>query len=88
MQNRGDSARALSFSLTHSLTLSLSLSLSHSPPLSLSLDRARTPPRRSSGPRARLRCPSSLETTQGQMDGFFGQLPYKCYLEEVASVGD
>ena len=26
--------------------------------------------------------------TQGQMDGFFSQLLYKCYLEEVASVGD
>jgi hypothetical protein len=26
--------------------------------------------------------------TQGQMDGFFGQLPYKYHLEEVASVGD
>ena len=25
--------------------------------------------------------------TQGQMDGFFGQLPCKCYLLEVASVG-
>ena len=22
------------------------------------------------------------------MDGFFSQLPYKCHLEEVASVGD
>jgi len=30
----------------------------------------------------------ALEATQGQMDGFFSQLPYKCYLEEVASVGD
>ena len=28
------------------------------------------------------------EATQGQMDSFFSQLPYKCYLEEVASVGD
>ena len=28
-----------------------------------------------------------LEATQGQMDGFFSQLPYKCHLEEVASVG-
>ena len=32
--------------------------------------------------------PSALEATQGQMDGFFSQLPYKCHLEEVASVGD
>jgi len=31
---------------------------------------------------------ATLEATQGQMDGFFSQLPYKCYLEEVASVGD
>ena len=29
-----------------------------------------------------------LEATHGQMDSFFSQLPYKCYLEEVASVGD
>ena len=31
---------------------------------------------------------STLEATQGQIDGFFSQLPYKCYLEEFASVGD
>ena len=31
---------------------------------------------------------SALEATQGQMDGFFSQLQYKCHLEEVASVGD
>jgi len=31
---------------------------------------------------------SALEATQGQIDGFFSQLPYKCHLEEVASVGD
>jgi len=31
---------------------------------------------------------AALEATQGQMDSFFSQLPYKCYLEEVASVGD
>ena len=30
----------------------------------------------------------TLEATQGQNDSFFSQLPYKCYLEEVASVGD
>ena len=29
----------------------------------------------------------ALETTQGQIDGFFSQLPFKCYLPEVASVG-
>ena len=28
------------------------------------------------------------ETTQGRMDGFFSQLPFKCFLPEVASVGD
>ena len=31
---------------------------------------------------------AALEATQGQMDGLFSQLPYKCHLEEVASVGD
>ena len=31
---------------------------------------------------------SALDATQGQIDGFFSQLPYKCQLEEVASVGD
>jgi len=30
----------------------------------------------------------ALEATQGHMDGFFSQLPYKCHLKEVASVGD
>ena len=30
----------------------------------------------------------ALEATQGQMDSFFSQLPYKVHLEEVASVGD
>ena len=31
---------------------------------------------------------AALEATQGQNDSFFSQLPYKCYLEEVASVRD
>ena len=31
---------------------------------------------------------SVLEATQGQIDGFFSQLPFKCYPLEVASVGD
>ena len=31
---------------------------------------------------------TDLEATHGQMDGFFSQLPYECYLGEVASVGD
>ena len=31
------------------------------------------------------RSKSALEATQGQMDGFFNQLPYKCHLEEVVS---
>ena len=30
-------------------------------------------------------CGSALEATQGQIDSFFGQLPYNCHLEEVAS---
>ena len=32
--------------------------------------------------------PTALEATQGQMEVFFSQLPYKFHLEEVASVGD
>ena len=28
------------------------------------------------------------ETTQGKIDGSFSQIPFKCYLPEVASVGD
>ena len=31
---------------------------------------------------------ATLKTSQGQIDGFFSQLPFKCYLPEVASVGD
>ena len=31
---------------------------------------------------------TTLKTTQGQTDDFFGQLPSKCYLPEAASVGD
>ena len=31
---------------------------------------------------------STLEATQGEMDGFFSQLPYKCHQNRVASVGD
>ena len=38
--------------------------------------------------RQRGRCLATLETTQGQIDGFFSQLPYKCHLEEVTSVGN
>ena len=30
----------------------------------------------------------TLGIIQGQIDGFFSQLPFKCYLPEVASVGD
>jgi hypothetical protein len=29
-----------------------------------------------------------LETTQGQIDGFSSQLPFRCYLPEATSVGD
>ena len=32
--------------------------------------------------------PTALETTQGQNDSFFSQLPYKCYLHKVAFVGE
>jgi len=32
--------------------------------------------------------PPAFEATQGQNDSFFSQLPYKCYFEEVAFVGD
>ena len=31
---------------------------------------------------------STLETTQRQVDGSVSQLLFKCYLTEVASVGD
>jgi len=31
---------------------------------------------------------TTLETTQGQKDGFFSPLLFKCYLPEVASVGN
>ena len=31
---------------------------------------------------------TTLVTTQGRIDGFFSQLPFKCYLPEVVSVGD
>ena len=31
---------------------------------------------------------TALEATQGQMDDFFSQSPFRCHLEEVASVGD
>jgi len=32
--------------------------------------------------------PPALEATQGQMDGFFSQLPYKFHQSRVTSVGD
>jgi len=31
---------------------------------------------------------STLETTQGQINGFFSQLPHTCHHNRVASVGD
>ena len=31
---------------------------------------------------------STPETTQGQIDGLFSKLPFKCYLLETVSVGD
>ena len=30
----------------------------------------------------------ALEATQGQMDDFLSQLPHKCHLEELVSVGN
>ena len=30
---------------------------------------------------------TALEATQGQIDGVFSQLPYKCHQNRVASVG-
>jgi len=53
-------------------------------PTRLPSSRPRCPP--AAPPRERLQ--AALEATQGQMYGFFSQLPYKCYLEKVASVGD
>ena len=34
------------------------------------------------------RADTALGATQGQNDGFFRRLPFKCYLPEVAFVGD
>ena len=31
---------------------------------------------------------TTLEAIQGQIAGFFGQVPYKCHQNRVASVGD
>jgi len=31
---------------------------------------------------------TALEATQGQMDGFVGQLPFKCHLKDEVSVED
>ena len=31
---------------------------------------------------------TSLETPQGQIDGFLGQLPFKCFLPEEAFMGN
>ena len=44
--------------------------------------------RREEGPKESQRREAALEATQGQMNGVSSQLPYKCHLEEVASVGD
>ena len=37
---------------------------------------------------AAIWCGATVEATQGQIDGFFRQLPYKCHQNRVASVGD
>ena len=50
--------------------------------------RARGPPARTFKRPVRSEEHTALEATPGQIDVFFCQLPYKCYLEEVASVGD
>ena len=41
------------------------------------------------GPRViKKRRRTTLETTPGQINGFFSQLPYKCHLKEVESMRD
>ena len=42
----------------------------------------------SSGGKETIQVLSTLETTQGQKDGFFSKILFKCTLPEVASVGD
>ena len=37
--------------------------------------------------KCRVKC-RECSVTQGQIDGFFGHLPYKCHQHRVASVGD
>jgi hypothetical protein len=37
---------------------------------------------------AKSKSESTLETTHGKINGLFSQVPFKCYLPEVASVGD
>jgi hypothetical protein len=73
-------ALLLCLSLPRALRLSFSLSLS----LFRSLRRALPG---SMLPGTTLVCPA-LEATQGRLDILNIQLPYKCHLEEVASVGD
>ena len=41
-----------------------------------------------SNAREREQLVSALEATQGQIDGFFSQLPHKCHQNRVAFVGD
>ena len=66
------------------LVVLLSLALSASPALSLQ-EKVRTQGHVLAKDN---RGQSALEATQGQMDGFSSQLPYRCHLEEMASVGD
>jgi hypothetical protein len=54
------------------------------PSLSFLLPPSRPP----AGRDTRLVSPATLEATQGQINGFFSQLPYECPFEEVASVRD
>jgi len=59
-----------------------SMSLKYKPASEPLTDYVAQPPKMPLWPAA------ALEATQGQMDVYLSQLPYKCYLEEVASVGD
>ena len=53
--------------------------------LPLPVRRADGPPLR---PRSPLPLPAAVEATQGQIDGLFSRLPYKCHQNRVAYVGD
>ena len=52
------------------------------------LDSARVEPPRDQHVDQRAGRGPARHAEQGQIDGLLNQLPYKCYLEAVASVGD